>query len=225
MIKDDKRIRLFTGHYGSGKSEVSINYVTKLREVVDGEVALADLDVVNVYFRTREKKDLMKQLGITPIDSSIKTTTLDVPAVSAEIMRPLHDDKVNYVLDVGGDNVGGRVVGRFAKHFDLDNYDMFFVVNANREKTQTTEEVLGYIDAIQATSNLKVTGLINNTHLLRETTVEDILKGQEIVKEVSKIKNIPIKYVCCLESIVDELPKDIEGDILPIKLYLREEWM
>ncbi len=225
MIKDDKRIRLFTGHYGSGKSEVSINYVTKLREVVDGEVALADLDVVNVYFRTREKKDLMKQLGITPIDSSIQTTTLDVPAVSAEIMRPLHDDKINYVLDVGGDNVGGRVVGRFAKHFDLDNYDMFFVVNANREKTQTTEEVLGYIDAIQATSNLKVTGLINNTHLLRETTVEDILKGQEIVKEVSKIKNIPIKYVCCLESIVDELPKDIEGDILPIKLYLREEWM
>ena len=225
MIKDDKRVRLFIGHYGSGKSEVSINYVTRLREVVDGEVALADLDVVNVYFRTREKKDLMKQLGITPIDSSIQTTTLDVPAVSAEVMRPLHDDKVNYVLDVGGDNVGGRVVGRFAEHFKSDNYDMFFVINANREKTQTANEVLGYIDAIEASSKLKVTGLVNNTHLLRETTVEDVLKGQEVAREVSKIKNIPIKYVCCIENLVDKLPKDLEGDILPIKMYLREEWM
>ena len=225
MIKDDKRIRLFIGHNGSGKSEVSINYVTTLRKQVEGEVALADLDVVNVYFRTREKKDLMKELGITPIDSSIETTTLDVPAVSAEIMRPLHDKSVNYVIDVGGDNVGGRVVGRFAKQFEQDDYDMFYVVNANREKTQTAKEVLGYIDAIEASSKLKVTGLVNNTHMLRETTVEDILKGQEVAREVSKIRNIPIKYVCCLESLVDKLPTDLEGDILPIKLYLREDWM
>lgn len=225
MIKDDKRIRLFIGHYGSGKSEVSINYVTKLREQVEGEVALADLDVVNVYFRSREKKDIMKDLGITPIDSSINTTTLDLPAVSAEIMRPLNDKSVNYVIDVGGDNVGGKVVGRFANQFNSNDYDMFYVVNANREKTQTAKEVLQYIDAIEATSKLKVTGLINNTHMLKETTVEDVLKGQYVAREVSKIRNIPIKYISCLESIVDKLPKDLEGDILPIKLYLREEWM
>ena len=225
MIKDDKRIRLFIGHYGSGKSEVSINYVTKLREQVEGEVALADLDVVNVYFRSREKKDIMKDLGITPIDSSINTTTLDLPAVSAEIMRPLNDKSVNYVIDVGGDNVGGKVVGRFANQFNSNDYDMFYVVNANREKTQTAKEVLQYIDAIEATSKLKVTGLINNTHMLKETTVEDVLKGQYVAREVSKIRNIPIKYISCLESIVDKLPKDVEGDILPMKLYLREEWM
>ena len=225
MIKDDKRIRLFIGHYGSGKSEVSINYVTKLREQVEGEVALADLDVVNVYFRSREKKDIMKDLGITPIDSSINTTTLDLPAVSAEIMRPLNDKSVNYVIDVGGDNVGGKGVGRFANQFNSNDYDMFYVVNANREKTQTAKEVLQYIDAIEATSKLKVTGLINNTHMLKETTVEDVLKGQYVAREVSKIRNIPIKYISCLESIVDKLPKDLEGDILPMKLYLREEWM
>ena len=210
MIKDDKRIRLFIGHYGSGKSEVSINYVTKLREQVEGEVALADLDVVNVYFRSREKKDIMKDLGITPIDSSINTTTLDLPAVSAEIMRPLNDKSVNYVIDVGGDNVGGKVVGRFANQFNSNDYDMFYVVNANREKTQTAKEVLQYIDAIEATSKLKVTGLINNTHMLKETTVEDVLKGQYVAREVSKIRNIPIKYISCLESIVDKLPKERE---------------
>ena len=225
MIRDDKRIRLFVGHYGSGKSEVSINYVTRLREQVEGEVALADLDVVNVYFRSRDKKDLIRELGITPIDSSIQTTTLDVPAVSAEVMRPLHDISINYVLDVGGDNVGGRVVGRFAEQFNSGEYDMFYVVNANREKTQTAQEILGYIDAIESTSKLKVTGLINNTHMLKETTVEDILKGQEVARGVSRIRNIPIKYISCLETLVDKLPKDLEGDILPMKLYLREEWM
>lgn len=225
MIKDDKRIRLFIGHYGSGKSEVSLNYVTKLREEVEGEVALADIDVVNVYFRSREKRELMKNLGITPIDSSIKTTTLDLPAISAEIMRPIHDETVNYVLDVGGDNVGGKVVGRFAEQFKSEDYDMFYVINANREKTQTAQEVLEYIDAIEATSKLKVTGLVNNTHMLKQTTVEDVLKGQEVAMEVSKIRNIPIKYISCLESIVDKLPPNLEGEILPIKLYLREEWM
>lgn len=225
MIKDDKRVRLFIGHYGSGKSEVSINYVTRLREQVEGKVALADLDVVNVYFRSREKKDLMKKLGITPIDSSIETTTLDVPAISAQVMSPLYDKTISYVLDVGGDHIGGRVIGSFSDKFKPEDYDMFFVVNANREKTQTAQEVLGYIDAIEASSKLKVTGLVNNTHLLRETTIEDVLKGQEVVRQVSKVKNIPIKYVCCLESLVNKLPQDLEGDILPIKLYLREEWM
>lgn len=225
MIMDDKRVRLFIGHYGSGKSEVSINYVTKLREYVDGEVAIADLDVVNVYFRSRDKKNLMKKLGITSIDSSVQTTTLDIPAVSAEVMRPLHDKKINYVIDVGGDNVGARVVGRFTEHFIENDYDMFCVVNVNREKTQTTQDVLEYIDDIEVASKLKVTGLINNTHLLRETTIEDILRGQEVVKEVGKIKNLPIKYICCLEKLVEDLPSDIEGDILPIKLYLREDWM
>lgn len=104
MIKDDKRVRLFIGHYGSGKSEVSINYVTNLRKIVDGPVAFADLDIVNVYFRTREKKDELRSMGINPIDSSIETDTLDLPAVSAQIMTPLHENDVNYVLDVGGDN-------------------------------------------------------------------------------------------------------------------------
>ena len=118
MIKDDKRVRLFIGHYGSGKSEVSINYVTQLRKMVDGEVSFADLDIVNVYFRTREKKEQLRAMGINPIDSSIETDTLDLPAVSAQVMTPLHEKNVDYVLDVGGDNVGTRVdIGSFLIYF------------------------------------------------------------------------------------------------------------
>lgn len=225
MINNDKRIRIITGHYGSGKSEFAINYVTKLRKLVTGKVALSDLDVVNVYFRTREKKELLKSLDIIPIDSSIHAPNLDVPAISAQVMTPMNDKSYNYVVDLGGDNVGARVMGRFSDLIEENDYDMFCVVNANREKTQTSQEVIEYIKAIEKASKLKVTGLINNTHLLKSTTVEDVLRGQEVVREVSKELNIRIKYVACLEHLVEELPKDLEGEIFPISLYMRETWM
>lgn len=205
MITNDKRIRIITGHYGSGKSEFAMNYVVKLRDMVSGKVAIADLDVVNVYFRTREKKELMKSLGIQPIDSSINAPTLDLPA--------------------GGDNVGARVIGRFSHLLKEGDYDMLFVINANREKTQTSEEVIQYIKEIEKSSKLKVTGLINNTHLIRFTTIDDVLRGQKVAKEVSEKCNIPIRYVACLENLVEQLPKDLEGEIFPIKLYMREDWM
>ena len=225
MLSKDKRIRIMIGHYGSGKSEFAMNYVVKLRDEVDGKVALSDLDIVNVYFRTREKKNFLKSLNILPIYSSIDAPTLDLPAISAEIATPINDKLYNYVMDVGGDNVGARVIGRFNHLLNEGDYDMFCIVNGNREQTQTANQVINHIKSIEKASGLKVTGLVNNTHLIKLTTVEDILKGQELVTEVSRLCNIPIRYVACLESIVDELPKDLEGEIFPIKLYMRENWM
>lgn len=225
MIKNDKRIRIIIGHYGSGKSEFSMNYVTKLRDLTDAKVAISDLDIVNVYFRTREKRDFLQFKNIMPIDSSIQATSLDLPAVSAQVTAPLTDKSYDYVIDVGGDDVGARVLGRFSHLVEKDDYDMFCVVNANREQTQTTSDVINHIRAIENSSKLKVTGLINNTHLVRETTIEDILKGQELVKEVSNITNIPIKYVTCLESLIPQLPTNLDGDVFPINLYMRECWM
>lgn len=225
MIKNDKRIRIIIGHYGSGKSEFSMNYVTKLRDLTDAKVAISDLDIVNVYFRTREKRDFLQSKNIMPIDSSIQATSLDLPAVSAQVTAPLTDKSYDYVIDVGGDDVGARVLGRFSHLVEKDDYDMFCVVNANREQTQTTSDVINHIRAIENSSKLKVTGLINNTHLVRETTIADILKGQELVKEVSNITNIPIKYVTCLESLIPQLPTNLDGDVFPINLYMRECWM
>lgn len=225
MITNDKRVRIIIGHYGSGKSEFSMNYVTKLRDLVDTKVAISDLDIVNVYFRTREKRDFLQSKNILPIDSSIQATTLDLPAVSAQVTAPINDKSYNYVIDVGGDDVGARVLGRFSDLLNPDEYDMFCVVNANREKTQTAQEVIDHIRSIENASKLKVTGLINNTHLVRETTIDDILRGQELVKEVSKLTNIPIRYVTCLESLIPQLPNSIEGEVFPINLYMRECWM
>lgn len=225
MIKDDRRIRIIIGHYGSGKTEFCMNYVTKMREQLEGKIAIGDLDVVNVYFRTREKREFLESINIRAIDSSVKAAAVDVPSVSAEVMAPIQDESYNYVMDVGGDSVGGRVLGRFSHLLKEGEYDMFCVVNANREETTTVEGIIKHIESIERTSKCKVTGLINNTHFIRETTVEDVLRGQELVKEVSKIKNIPIKYIACLEKVVKDLPSDMDGEIFPIKLYMREDWM
>ena len=225
LNKNDKRIRIITGHYGSGKSEFAVNYAVQLRKETEDKVAIADLDVVNVYFRTRERKDEMRAMGIHPIDSSVDAPSLDIPALSAEITAPMHDKSYQYVIDLGGDNVGARVISRFRASVPDDEYDLLFVINGNRERTQTAEEVLQYIDEIEKSSQLKVTGLINNTHMLKATTVEDVLKGQEIAKEVSKVRNIPIRYVSCLEDVAKQLPEDIEGTVLPINLFMRSDWM
>ncbi|AHM57133.1 ATP/GTP-binding protein [Peptoclostridium acidaminophilum DSM 3953] len=225
VIKEDKRVRIITGHYGSGKTEFAVNYVIRLREMVEGQVAIADLDVVNPYFRTREKKELLEAKGIQVIDSSINGRCVDVPALSPAIVAPLRNSTYNYVVDLGGDHVGSRAFARFVGDLDKTDYDLFFVINANREETTTPEGVLEHIGKIEYTTGIKVTGLINNTHLVRETTVEDVLKGQELAKEVSKALNIPIRYISCMEHIAKELPEGLEGEVLPIDMIMREEWM
>lgn len=222
---NDKRIRIIVGHYGSGKTEFAVNYAMKLVET-ESNVALADLDVVNVYFRSREKAKMMEDKGIKVISSAFgHDANLDLPAISAGIFGPLQDDECQTILDVGGDATGARVLAQFKQIINFKGYDMFLVVNANREETQTIEGVLRHIEEIERQTGFKVTGLVNNTHLLRETTLEEVLKGQALVKSVSDQTNIPIKYIGAIEKVAQTIPSDLDGEIMPIKMYMREEWM
>ncbi len=221
---DDKRIRIITGHYGSGKTEFSINYAVKLAKS-GKKTALADLDVVNLYFRSREKKKNLEKLGIKVISSSIEASALDIPAISSEIYGPFQDSNINYIVDVGGDHVGARVLSGYHKYLQNDEYDMFYVLNGNRPETQTVDKAIEYLKKIEENSRAKVTGIINNTHMLKSTTVSDVIKGQKLALEVSEKLCIPIKYTVVLEDIAKKLPKDIGGEIFPIRLFMREDWM
>lgn len=223
-MKNDKRIRIIIGHYGSGKTEFSVNYAVKL-SALGKKVGLVDLDVVNLYFRSREKAQILEEKGIRVIGSALKGTAVDIPAISGEVLTPLQDKTYDAVLDIGGDPAGARTLGRY-KDFLVDGeYDMFFVLNANRPETQSVEKVMEFIVKIQDTTRAKVTGIINNTHLLKSTTTEDVIRGYDLAMEVSKASKIPLKYNVCMEHLVEELPGEIKDKIFPITLYMREEWM
>lgn len=222
---NDKRIRVIIGHYGSGKTEFAVNYAMALCEA-GRKTALADMDIVNPYFRSRERAETMEEAGIRVISGNRgHHANLDLPMISAEVLAPLQDAQYDLVMDVGGDAVGGRAIAQFNQYFVSGDYDMFCVINRYREDTQTVEGVINHIRSIERIVGASVTGLINNTHLLRDTSVEDVLYGQELVEAVSEATNIPIKYISCLEKVAHQLPKGLKGEVLPLKMYMRLDWM
>lgn len=221
---NDKRIRIIIGHYGSGKTEFAVNYAMKL--AAEGrKVALADMDIVNPYFRSREKAEMMEEKGIRVI-SGIRGhhANLDLPMLSPDILSPLQDESYDLVLDVGGNAVGAMVIAQFLEYFKEGEYDMFCVLNRYRADTADLDGALYHIRTIEATVGAPVTGLINNTHLLRDTTVADVLFGQELAEEVGISAGLPVRYVSAIGSVAKMLPSDIQGEIFPIEMYMREEW-
>ncbi len=222
-----KRIRIITGHYGSGKSELSVNMVTKLKEDHD-KVAIVDLDIANPYFRSREKQDAMEEMGIKVYHNSFGyDITQDLPALSAAIREPLENKDYTVVVDAGGDDSGARVLNQFRKYFLGDDCEMVFVINANRRETSTVEGCLEHLDRIQMETGLQVDAIINNTHLLSETTAEDIKKGYALATEVGKILDIPVISSYCNEKILKNINKeDLDGiEVTPISLFLRPSWL
>ncbi len=220
-----KRLIIVTGHYGSGKTEFAVNLAIDLKKTNE-KVSIADLDIVNTYFRSRERSEFLESMGIHVCDSSIKASTLDLPAVPAEVMGIIQDKSGKAVLDIGGDAVGARVLARFAEHVKKAEHDLLFVINANRPETQNADDVITYIRAIEETSGLKMTGLVNTTHLLKATSIEDVTRGHNLSKEVSDLTGIPIIYEVAIENVASQIEdKDIKEKLFPIKLYMREDWM
>ncbi len=220
----DKRIRIICGHYGSGKSEFSVNYIKNLKKHYD-KVALIDLDVVNPYFRSREKAEELENEGIRVISSSIKGSNADLPSLAGDINVPILDKSYEVVIDLGGDSVGARVLGRYREDIANDSYDMLVVLNANRPETHTPQQAITYIKAIEESAGLKVTGIVNNTHLLKSTTIEDVMRGQKLAEEVAQELGIDVRYTACMENLAHELPEELKDRYFPIGMHLRKEWM
>lgn len=213
-----KNIYIIVGHYGSGKTEFSINMAVKT-----GADILVDLDIVNPYIRSADARRELKELGIDVIASEYVNTNVDVPAIPSEVYSVFHGGKKS-VFDVGGDDDGAIALGRFHDKFEQCGYEMLLVYNANRPLTQTADEIVEYIALIEQAASLKVTGLVNNTHLMQYTTTDHVLHGQALGEEVEKRTGIPVKYISGKKEILDALPDKYDGLKFPIDTYMKKPW-
>ncbi len=227
-----KRITAIAGHYGSGKTEFSVNLALDLKKEKDN-VAILDMDIANPYFRSRERQKMMESEGIDVIYNTFGfDITEDLPAITAAMRGPLENMDFTTVVDIGGNDSGARVLKQFEKYFRRDDCELLCVLNANRPETDTVEGMIEHLHSIEVETGLKFHGIINNTHLLRETTADDIVKGYELCKQVADKLGIPIAWNTCREDLLDDLKqliadKNIEGleSIYPIKLYMRPTWL
>ena len=216
------RISIVTGHYGTGKTEFSVNLALALA-AEGASVMLADLDIVNPYFRSRERRSLLEEAGVRLISSSQACSDADVPSLPAELLAILENRDIRGVLDIGGDPVGARVLARFQPKIVQEDYQLIYVLNANRPEVRTAEAAVRYLRGIEATTGLTCTGIVNNTHLCGETTEEEIRKGAALAAEVSKETNIPVLCHVTEEKFVPAL-SDLPETVFPITIKMKKPW-
>ena len=221
----EKRINIFTGHFGSGKTEVAVNYALKLAEA-NYKTSIVDFDIVNPYFRTADAKEELEKNNIWVILPMYANTNVDVPAIPAEIYSLFQKKEYKAVLDVGGDDLGAKAVARFKEEILADDYEMYFVINTRRGMTDTPEKIIEMITIIEESAHIKVTKLINNSNLLEETTPEIILEGNKIISQVSEKLRIPIGITAGMEEVLKQIDsKQLSGsELLPLKKQIHLPW-
>ncbi len=202
---EHKRLTLFAGHYGSGKTNIAVNYAMHLAE--EGKkVCIADLDIVNPYFRTKDSERELTERGITLISSRYANTNVDLPAIPAESYRLVQDQSIFGVMDIGGDDRGAYALGRFADAIKAEgNYRMAFVINRYRPLTSTVEDTVEIMKEIETACGIQFTCIVNNSNLGAETTRETVLDSVAFAEAVSLATGLPIWLHTVEKSIVEEI--------------------
>ena len=212
---EHKRITLFAGHYGSGKTNIAVNYAMLLAE--EGKkVCIADLDIVNPYFRTKDSEKELTEKGITLISPQYANTNVDLPALPAESYRIVQDRSIYGVVDIGGDDRGAYALGRFAEAIKSEgNYRMAFVINRHRPLTSTVDDAIEIMREIEIASGIRFNCIVNNSNIGSETTANTVLDSLTFAEELSKKTELPIWFHSVEKNIVGELS---ELPILPLTL-------
>ncbi|MDP4118707.1 MAG: hypothetical protein Q8873_05905 [Bacillota bacterium] len=222
---DNKRITIFAGHYGSGKTNIAVNYALMLREAYpDAPVSVADLDIVNPYFRTKDSLKVMESNGINLISSPFANSNVDLPSLPAETYSILDNHEILAVIDVGGDDRGALALGRYIPAIlKEDNYEMLFVINKYRPLTKTSQGALEIMAEIECAAKIRFTGIVNNSNLGDATTAKDVLSSLSYAEEISKKTGLEIRMTTINTSLFGELEGKIDN-LVPLKLYVKQSW-
>ncbi len=215
---EHKRLTLFAGHYGSGKTNIAVNYALHL--AAEGKaVCIADLDIVNPYFRTKDSAKELDAAGVQLISPQFANTNVDLPALPAEAYRLVEDTGVYGIMDIGGDDRGAYALGRYVPFIKQENnYRMAFVANCYRPLTRTPEEALGVMREIEAACGLPFTCLVNNSNLGTETTAQTVLDSLEFIETLSKLSGLPLWLHTVRSDIAEALTIP---HVLPLQLQER----
>ena len=214
---ENKRITLFAGHYGSGKTNIAVNYALWLKEKYE-KVVITDLDIVNPYFRTADSQDDLTKAGIKLISSEFANTNVDLPALPQEAYAILDDKSSVAILDIGGDDRGAYALGRYESSIKEENdYEMLFVFNKYRPLTPDAESALEVMREIEVAGKIKFTAIVNNSNLGALTTKEDVLSSVSSADELSALSGLPVKMTTVDEKLFNVLNGEIEN-LFPLKL-------
>ena len=222
----EKRLIMIVGNYGSGKTEVAVNLALFLAHQ-SHNVQIADLDIVNLYFRCREARALLETAGIRVVVPPGAQASADLPIILPEIkgMLASEGDKIS-IFDIGGDPVGARILSSFNESLRDKPYALWQVINSRRPTTDTVDGCLTLLVGIEAASRLKITGLIVNSHLVTETTPAVILEGYRLAQEVSFKTGLPIVFVTAMGPLYDDPELDtIDAPMLRLNRYLLPPWL
>ena len=219
-MKNDKRITLLCGHYGSGKTNVAVNLAIMMKKQYD-KVTIADLDIVNPYFRTKDSSEELARAGIKLICSEFANSNVDIPALPQEMYSITDDTSHRVLIDVGGDDRGALALGRLAPKIKEENdYEMLMVINNCRPLTRTVEDTLEVMGEIEFACGIKFTGLVNNSNLGEETTAEDVLGSLEYADAVSKATGLPLVATAYKATLHNELSDKVP---MPLALTLQDK--
>lgn len=214
---ESKRVTLFAGHYGSGKTNIAVNYALKLR--ADGKpVVIADLDIVNPYFRTKDSEKELTEAGIRLISSQYASSNVDLPALPQDVYSIVDNNTEYAVMDIGGDDRGAYVLGRYADSLKKENnYEMFMVINMYRPLTRDVESTLEVMAEIEAACSMKFTAIVNNSNIGEETTSQDVLDSLDYANDVSKATGLPVRLTTVDEKLYNNLYGKVEN-LMPLRL-------
>ena len=212
-----KRLTLFAGHYGSGKTNIAVNYALKLAG--EGkDVVIADLDIVNPYFRTKDSAAVLEAAGVQLISPQFANSNVDLPALPAEAYRLVQDKSIYGIMDIGGDDRGAYALGRYVPTLKEEtNYRMVFVANCYRPLTRTPEDAMEVMREIEEACKLRFTDIINNSNLASETTPQTVLESQDYMEKLSALSGLPIFATTAEYTVAEALAEKIEN-VLPLRL-------